>query len=252
MIKFFRNIRKKLLAEGKTTNYLKYAIGEIVLVVIGILIALQVNNWNETRKLNNERTKLVKELISDFKITKSRLSESIEYGRNTNKNTDVFLSLSEEDILIIPIDSLANLTGYFFDKIDFEPMLATYNRILSSGTKNLIENDSLFKLFPDFFQAFDSYKLHDNLGGDLVYKGSTWELRRTLGSLNVLNRNQQYPKSFELSEKQYRNLLLQKNVYATCENMAWIFRNILNKLVDMEIATDKILIQLKKSLKQND
>jgi len=50
MIKFFRNIRQKLLSEGKTTNYIKYAIGEIVLVMIGILLALQVNNWNENRK----------------------------------------------------------------------------------------------------------------------------------------------------------------------------------------------------------
>ncbi len=50
MIKLFRNIRKKLLREGKTTNYLKYAIGEIILVVIGILIALSINNWNENRK----------------------------------------------------------------------------------------------------------------------------------------------------------------------------------------------------------
>jgi len=57
MIKFFRNIRKKLLAEGKTTNYLKYAVGEIVLVVIGILIALQINNWNSERiNLNKKKS----------------------------------------------------------------------------------------------------------------------------------------------------------------------------------------------------
>ncbi len=49
MIKLFRNIRKNLLAEGKTSKYFKYAIGEIVLVVIGILIALSINNWNQNR-----------------------------------------------------------------------------------------------------------------------------------------------------------------------------------------------------------
>jgi len=47
MIKFFRKIRQQLLAENKFTKYLIYAIGEIVLVVIGILIALSINNWNE-------------------------------------------------------------------------------------------------------------------------------------------------------------------------------------------------------------
>ena len=50
MIKFFKRIRQNLLLEGKTGKYLKYAIGEIVLVMIGILLALQVNNWNEKRK----------------------------------------------------------------------------------------------------------------------------------------------------------------------------------------------------------
>ena len=49
MIKFFRKIRLQLLGEGKTAKYFKYAIGEILLVMIGILLALQVNNWNEGR-----------------------------------------------------------------------------------------------------------------------------------------------------------------------------------------------------------
>ena len=52
MIKFFRKIRQNLLIENKTVKYFKYAIGEIILVVIGILIALQINNWNENRKVN--------------------------------------------------------------------------------------------------------------------------------------------------------------------------------------------------------
>ena len=50
MIKFFRKIRYNLMETGKTGKYFKYAIGEIILVVIGILIALQINNWNESRK----------------------------------------------------------------------------------------------------------------------------------------------------------------------------------------------------------
>ena len=54
MIKIFRNIRKKLIEQVKTANYIKYAIGEIILVVIGILIALQINNWKKERiKMEN-------------------------------------------------------------------------------------------------------------------------------------------------------------------------------------------------------
>ena len=49
MIKFFRKLRHQQINDGKTSNYLKYAIGEIVLVVVGILIALQINNWNHDK-----------------------------------------------------------------------------------------------------------------------------------------------------------------------------------------------------------
>ena len=57
MIKFFSQIRQNLLSEGKTKNYLKYAIGEIVLVVIGILIALGINNWNERENNRSQAEK---------------------------------------------------------------------------------------------------------------------------------------------------------------------------------------------------
>jgi len=50
MLKFFRTIRRRLLDSGRLRRYLVYALGEIILVVIGILIALQINNWNEDRK----------------------------------------------------------------------------------------------------------------------------------------------------------------------------------------------------------
>ena len=71
MIKFFRKIRQDLLSQGKTGKYFKYAIGEIVLVVIGILIALSINNWNEKRKLNDT----IKDVYS---IVKSDLLSDIE------------------------------------------------------------------------------------------------------------------------------------------------------------------------------
>ena len=71
MIKLFRNIRQKLLAEGKTANYLKYAVGEIVLVVIGILIALSINNWNENRKAKIQEIKQLKNIQEDILLDKT-------------------------------------------------------------------------------------------------------------------------------------------------------------------------------------
>ena len=66
MISLLRKIRQKLLQEGKIANYLKYAIGEILLVVIGILIALQVNAWNEEKKLRKEEALLIQNIHQEF------------------------------------------------------------------------------------------------------------------------------------------------------------------------------------------
>ena len=73
MIKFFRNIRKKLLLQGKTSNYLKYAIGEIVLVVIGILIALQINNWNTNTIRKADERKILIELQKGLELDRDKM-----------------------------------------------------------------------------------------------------------------------------------------------------------------------------------
>ena len=69
MIKFFRKIRQNMIKENKVSTYLLYAIGEIILVMVGILLAVQVNNWNENRKLQNEEINLLLELKSNLDVT---------------------------------------------------------------------------------------------------------------------------------------------------------------------------------------
>ncbi len=75
MIKFFRKIRQKLLSENKFSKYLLYAIGEIVLVVIGILIALQINDWNEQRKERAKEQVLLYQLREDYRANLIQLEE---------------------------------------------------------------------------------------------------------------------------------------------------------------------------------
>lgn len=75
MLKFFRQIRQKQLAEGKLSRYLIYAVGEILLVMIGILLALQVNNWNESRKTKEAIKVHLQNLIADLKDDQVKLAE---------------------------------------------------------------------------------------------------------------------------------------------------------------------------------
>jgi hypothetical protein len=77
MIKFFRKVRQKLLSENKFSKYLIYAVGEIVLVVIGILIALQINNWNERQKDFAREQLILKQLRSEYTSNLEQLDEKI-------------------------------------------------------------------------------------------------------------------------------------------------------------------------------
>ncbi len=77
MINFFRKIRKKLADDNKPWKYLIYAIGEILLVVIGILIALQINNWNENRINSIRESLLLREINIEFKFNKEELESTV-------------------------------------------------------------------------------------------------------------------------------------------------------------------------------
>ena len=76
MIKFFRKIRYDLMEKNKTGKYFKYAIGEIILVVIGILIALQINNWNENRKNRVTEADYYCRILDDFKLNEKLINET--------------------------------------------------------------------------------------------------------------------------------------------------------------------------------
>ena len=77
MIKLFRKIRQRLLSEGKTGKYFKYAIGEIVLVVIGILIALQINDWNDQRKLKQQEQTYYCKISEDLKTDIKNINRTL-------------------------------------------------------------------------------------------------------------------------------------------------------------------------------
>ena len=83
MIPFFRKIRKKMADDNRPLKYSRYAIGEIILVVIGILIALQINNWNEQRKAKVKEAALLLNLTQDLR------SDSISFSRNFNILSDI-------------------------------------------------------------------------------------------------------------------------------------------------------------------
>ncbi len=145
MIKFFRKIRQNLLNENKTGKYFKYAIGEIVLVVIGILIALQINNWNENNNKNKIKASYITSLIVDYEKDILQLNEGMEFNASQLKSIDsIYQTLSSENI---QLEHFLNIFKNFDGNIRMKTIFNTnsYNILISSGSidildKKLIEN----------------------------------------------------------------------------------------------------------------
>lgn len=134
MLKFFRKIRQKLLQEGKVINYLKYAIGEILLVVIGILIALQVNNANQRRLDNNKRNEYIIRIKEDIESDLKHLDEIVEgLGKKNVENIDRYFGFFNQggQPLEVFVDSALrtplNKFRYLPNRHSFEDMKSSGN-----------------------------------------------------------------------------------------------------------------------------
>lgn len=140
MIKVFRNIRKKLVAENQFTAYSRYAIGEIVLVVIGILIAIQINNWNESNKNQEEELKLLREMYGNLKNDLKDCVWNIN-KQNELKTSNVAVLNHLENRTPLN-DTLKGHYGSLIYSTTQRRNMAAYDHLRSRGL-DLIRNDSL-------------------------------------------------------------------------------------------------------------
>jgi hypothetical protein len=131
---------------GKTGRYFKYAIGEIVLVVIGILIALQINNWNENR-INKQSEKLIlNELHKEFISNKIQLDTVLFYNKRSFESVKYIRSKLPIDMEKINLDTLAYHLYYIGFTNTFNPSEGVTHALMNSSTFNLISNDELRQL----------------------------------------------------------------------------------------------------------
>ena len=143
MIKLFRNIRQNSLNQGKTTSYLKYAIGEIVLVVIGILIALQINNWNESRKDALREKQLLNNLQGEFKDNLQDLdSIALEVDKVIGSLEKVFALFSPAPANVLQ-DSLNIWLSSAMYSPNWKPSEFLLNSMNNSGSIAELKNENL-------------------------------------------------------------------------------------------------------------
>ena len=153
MLTFFRHFRKSLLSSGQAQRYLLYAIGEIALVVIGILIALQVNNWNEERKDHTIQKKYLLSFLSDLRRDSIILHHSIKDVKSlqdgyTNYVFTMYKTQASTEEFVDLISSQTWPANAFILNDN------TYSEMTSSGNLNLIHNDLLKQSIIEYYKEY--------------------------------------------------------------------------------------------------
>lgn len=241
MIKFFRHIRKTLLEENKMGKYFKYAIGEIVLVVIGILIALQMNEWNNEKNANQRVRSILKTIKQDLVKDSIRVSEFLDASiLEAEHNQKLMDRVYHENATVDSLIQIAKYEFSYFWITHFEYTTATFESIKSSG---IIE------------------KIPDSIKSNLVYLYNSQE-----DWINIINGlNLQYREHFDEFVRHYSpdiQYIGTKRNYKSINKITWeqvdakhftsrfliliaakgvLFGNYKDELEDIQIKTRKTL-----------
>ena len=148
-----------MLSQNKFTNYIIYAIGEIVLVVIGILIALQINNWNETNKNKSIETEYLNELLEDYELNLQKSNSTIAGIEETLPKLIVLLEQSAFEQPTISLDSLNKNCATLSSMPAYFSTDRTYNNLIGSGDFKLISNSNIKSAIADYYKYLDLIKL---------------------------------------------------------------------------------------------
>ena len=155
MIAFFRKIRQKLLTENRFSKYLLYAIGEIILVVIGILIALQINAWNDAKKDGQNELKTLIDLQNEFSSNLIVFDSILRIKKTIQKDQEHLMetisTISDDDA---HLPKRRTRTG----ALTFDPSQSVIKSVLRTGKIDLIKNDSLKYMLTNWSDLLLDYK----------------------------------------------------------------------------------------------
>lgn len=229
-----QNIRKLLLSDGKKLRFLKYAIGEIILVMIGILLALQVNNWNEEQKTKKWEERFLIDLRNELKSNFNQLSSvcnmQIIKGKACRKVLELTETIKKEEMPIIDSVYALAQTG----NTTFFPTRGVYDSGISAGKIENIRNDSLKYAIMNLYNRYYDRLVYNGEVLDEVVGRVDWENKIYFNESTGKIRSWESIREFNFSA-QIRYLMNQNKVYTSIafENMEQI-ENVIN-MIDNEL-----------------
>ena len=204
MIKFFRNIRQNLLNEGKTTKYFKYAIGEIVLVVIGILIALSINNWNESRQQKKVLNNIYGIVAEDLKKDSSEVEMVLNFMLDRKK---VFEKILNDSLNLKEVEGNAIILSILTDVRVLNIEKRGYNLLRNFEDNMVSENDSLAFRIINFYASsiFFSEKVETIIIDDLIKTNDLWKNQEWYTNIMQNKKDEKFI-DYILTNREFKNL----------------------------------------------
>ena len=249
MIKFFRILRQNLFSGGKPTGYLKYAIGEIILVTIGILIAIQLNEWNQQRLERYQYTVVLQNLKEEFIRTKELLTEiTSKYVTSIQANMQLMQMIASQDepISELQIDSLISKSML---QPPFFPLQPTLAELINSGNIKSMPNDALKRRLYDWESTikwfhFD-YDLYINFNNTQFqpYINTNWSWKNidiAEGSKQVQSRSKLTNNPMKIIQDLEFENLVDQNLFQA--------NRLHRRLEGIDIMIDKLMVELEMHL----
>lgn len=237
MITLFRRIRQKLIDSGSVTKYLLYAIGEILLVVVGILIALQVNNWNEERNIRASEAEILQNLKVELLSNQERLYEISEKHRKEYEDGLYLLSLFGSDVSGISVSKLDSALGNVEAGYSFEAIDGYIKSLIASSKIDYIRSKEL-KSYISSFDAMVIDAVQENEFIQILLHDRLWPVID--GKINALNRLRTY--------EEYQHF--PKGSYTS--DYTWFFSNHeIEDLVSNIVSWKQIVVEEEQILKDN-
>ena len=246
MLTFLRKIRKSLIESGSARKYLLYTIGEIALVVIGILIALQINNWNQNRINELEEEQILQNLHDEFQLNKIKLNEVREVMENNQNACREILDLigsSKEQLVQNNLDSLIHYSTMY---IGYNPTQNVLSDLLHSGRLQLITDETIRNFLFEWSQVLLEMQEWYTIGDEWFQKQvlpylskhtslraiSSYEEGATVSPSNLV-----VDPSLIFNDLQYENFM---------QNLLFVLQVYVEKLERIDQVIDEILVKTTK------
>lgn len=255
MIKFYRHIRKTLLEQNKMGQYFKYALGEILLVVLGILIAVQINAYVSQKKLVSDNKVFLNKMTSELELNKKRMrflaiegipEQGIPGLKQIIQNCDTILKLSyvgfqEKDFPFVKKTRL-NVGRTFLNL-----HTSIYEELLNTGKLYSLASDSLITDIKNYYNRIQREDLYNKENSKVIAKGQDL-LRNNISailldiqfdkSFSIKN----YPWYFDRTSKSYKDF--QKGVALMRSGQTNNYR----KMLQIITYSDSLIVKIKKEL----